>query len=218
MRNPLRARFYKIKERCYNPNNKEYSRYGGRGIYICDEWLNDIDSFLKWANNSGYSPDLEIDRIDNDGPYSPENCRWVTKTENLKNMSKCRKFTYNGETKLLSDLCVELGLKYGTVNMRLFRGWSFERAIETEKRVWDPSALIGKKFGRLIVVEFCEERTKDGRYQYLCKCDCGNTAVVTAKYLRTGGTRSCGCIAREHAATMHRKNKNYLKKHENDTS
>lgn len=74
-----------IKERCLNENNKSYHNYGGRGITICDQWKDDFVAFRDWAMENGYKEGLEIDRKDNDGPYSPENCRWTTPVENCQN-------------------------------------------------------------------------------------------------------------------------------------
>jgi hypothetical protein len=77
-----------IKERCLNPNRKEFKRYGGRNILICSEWKNNYLAFKTWALANGYKESLIIHRIDNDGNYEPSNCRWVTRSENNKNRSK----------------------------------------------------------------------------------------------------------------------------------
>ena len=84
-----------MKERCYRPKAKCYSIYGGKGIKVCDEWLNSFEAFYNWAINSGfeiiegeYKDQLQIDRIDSNGDYSPENCRWITESENVSRISK----------------------------------------------------------------------------------------------------------------------------------
>jgi hypothetical protein len=80
--------FYKMKERCYRPTNDNYKYYGGLGIKICDEWLNDFNSFAQWAITNGYEEHLTIDRIENEKDYCPENCRWVTIQEQQRNKRK----------------------------------------------------------------------------------------------------------------------------------
>jgi hypothetical protein len=80
-----------MKRRCHNPNNADYARYGGRGIGVCDEWKSDFMIFHKWALENGYTEKLEIDRKDNEGNYCPENCRWVTRAQNVQNKGKSLK-------------------------------------------------------------------------------------------------------------------------------
>ncbi len=213
MRTPLYSRYHKIKERCYNPNSKSYKRYGGRGIKMCDEWLNDFKSFESWAIANGYAPELAIDRIDNDGDYSPENCRFITLAENNQNRCRSRFYTYNGKTQNLMQWCTELGLNYRTVMYRMRRGWSFERSITEPIIKRNREELIGQRFGRLVVVKYAGDEFigSDNNSRYVCRCDCGNTVMVGQWKLKSGHTKSCGCLQRE-KATERMKNDNPMKK------
>lgn len=94
--------WFSMKGRCYDKKLPGYHRYGGRGITVCKEWLNDINKFKSWAVENGFLDGLELDRIDNNGNYEPLNCRWVTSKENSRNTSKNRTLTAFGETKCLS--------------------------------------------------------------------------------------------------------------------
>jgi hypothetical protein len=79
-----------MKKRCCDPRHRSYPRYGGRGITVCDEWLSGFESFYRWACDNGHRRGLQLDRIDNDGPYSPENCRWVSPAVNMRNSSNTK--------------------------------------------------------------------------------------------------------------------------------
>jgi len=127
-----------MKSRCFNNKNSHYQRYGGRGITVCDEWKNDFVSFFTWAMNNGYTNDLSIDRINNDGNYCPENCRWVSNGEQARNKSTNRKLTVRGVTKTLVEWCVITGMKFETIEGRLKRKWPPEKIIDTpvNKNFW----------------------------------------------------------------------------------
>ena len=118
-----------IKNRCNNPNSDEYKNYGARGIKMCDEWARDYKKFENWCLKNGHKKGLELNRIDNDKGYSPENCNFVTQLENAQNKRSNNYLTYNGITKTMSQLSREVGLKRETIKARLERGWSTEEAL-----------------------------------------------------------------------------------------
>lgn len=119
-----------IKERCLNSNNKAYSNYGGRGIKICDEWKNDFKVFYDWAMSNGYQENLTIDRIDVNGNYEPNNCRWITRKEQSRNKRNTIYITYKNETKPLIIWCELLNLPYAKVKYRLKHlNWNAEKAF-----------------------------------------------------------------------------------------
>ena len=110
-----------MKRRCYNKQNARYDRYGGRGITVCEEWLNDFQSFYDWAINNGYSDDLTIDRIDNDGNYEPSNCRWSTAKEQCNNRGSNINITIGNATKSLMCRCEIFNVDYKKVYARYKR-------------------------------------------------------------------------------------------------
>lgn len=123
-----------MKSRCYNSNNKFYKHYGGRGISVCSEWKNSFEAFYEWATNNGYSEKLTIDRIDNNGIYEPNNCKWATWQEQ-RNNQRCAQYEINGLKKTLPEWCKYAGLKYGTVYQRIHKlGESIERALRLDEK------------------------------------------------------------------------------------
>lgn len=110
-----------MKGRCYNPHDARYDRYGGRGITVCDEWLNDFSAFYKWALENGYADDLTIDRIDNDKGYSPNNCRWATAETQCRNRATNIKITIGNATKTLTEWCKIFEVDFMTVYARYRR-------------------------------------------------------------------------------------------------
>ena len=121
-----------MKARCLNANEPAFERYGARGITICDEWENDFAAFQTWAMSNGYTDNLTIDREDNDGPYSPTNCRWATYAEQNRNYGRNVWIEYEGRRVLIGDLAAEHGLPADLVKNRVRRyGWSIEKALST---------------------------------------------------------------------------------------
>jgi hypothetical protein len=111
-----------IKTRCKYSSSKSYKNYGGRGIRLCEEWLN-FRNFRSWALASGYSSDLQIDRVNNDGNYEPENCRWVTRKQNQRNRRNNLSVTIGDITKPLIEWCEIYGYSYVTIKSRIAAGW-----------------------------------------------------------------------------------------------
>lgn len=123
-----------MKSRCYYNKNINYHNYGGRGIIVCDEWKNNFQAFYDWAISNGYNDNLEIDRMDINGNYEPNNCRWITHKEQQQNKQNTIKYTINGETHCLKEWCNICEVNYQTVRDRLRRKWSIMQALELEER------------------------------------------------------------------------------------
>jgi hypothetical protein len=119
-----------MKQRCNNKNSHAYKNYGGRGIKICDEWT-DFTVFQDWAIKNGYKENagLSIDRIDVNGNYCPENCRWTTIDTQSNNKRSNKYFEMNGECYSIAEWVKKLGGSSSLIHARLRRGWSIEQAL-----------------------------------------------------------------------------------------
>lgn len=120
----------KVKSRCYNPKCREYKNYGGRGITMCDEWL-DPKNFIEWAYANGYDKDAPkgqctLDRIEVDGNYEPSNCRFITNQEQQNNRRDCRKYEYQGEIHTVAEWAVMFNIPYSTMSQILKSGKSLD--------------------------------------------------------------------------------------------
>ena len=117
--------YYNMLSRCYNPKTPKFKNHGGRGIKVCDEWLgeNGFINFVNWAMSNGYDEELTLDRIDNDGDYSPDNCRWADEETQHKNRRITLYIEYNGEKKTVQEWSKELGITKNTIYGRYFKGY-----------------------------------------------------------------------------------------------
>lgn len=113
-----------VRRRCNNSNRGDYKYYGGRGIKVCDEWLHDFMAFYDWAMNNGYNDNLTIDRIDVNGNYEPNNCRWITHKEQCNNRRSNVLLTYKGKTQNMTQWAKELNISYSTIKHRHSKGWN----------------------------------------------------------------------------------------------
>ena len=124
-----------MRNRCNNPNNPCYNRYGGRGISVCYEWDADFEEFCKWSLSHGYNAFLSLDRKDNNLGYNPSNCRWATAQEQADNKRSNILITINGTTMDLQQWCNHYSINRSTVNTRVnICGWSYIDAITTPVR------------------------------------------------------------------------------------
>ena len=118
-----------MNERCNNPNHKNFAHYGGRGISVCDRWK-EFSLFLS-DMGSAPTPQHTLDRIDNDKNYSPDNCRWATQTEQVRNRRNTKLVTCDGVTLPVQEWSEKVGVRVGLIKDRLRLGWAPEDAVFT---------------------------------------------------------------------------------------
>jgi hypothetical protein len=135
-----RTKLYRVwidlNRRCNVASCPDFYHYGGRGIRVCKEWEDSFESFHAWAASNGYSHNLSIDRIDNNGNYDPSNCRWATPLEQNRNRRTNQLITFRGETKTITEFAIHHGLKPRTLFERIKSNWDVELALTKAPRNW----------------------------------------------------------------------------------
>jgi len=132
----LYAVMYNMRDRCNNPNNREYFRYGGRGINVCNEWL-DNETFIKWALNNGYKEGLSIERIDVNGDYEPSNCKWIPISEQCNNTRRTVWIEYKGEKHNINQWARLLGFNKNTFYNWIRKGYSIDYILKNKGGEWE---------------------------------------------------------------------------------
>ena len=125
----LRRIYHNMKTRCTNENYDKWDRYGGRGITVCEEWISSFKNFEQWAIENGYTDELTLDRIDNDGNYTPTNCRWITREEQANNRTTSMLLDIYGVQKTCAEWAKEAGIPYATLRNRIKNGWNPNDAV-----------------------------------------------------------------------------------------
>lgn len=182
-----KTRLYRIwcsmKRRCDCKTDKVYPKYGGRGITYCKEWST-YPPFKEWAINNGYSEGLTIDRIDNNGNYCPENCRWVDHKTQNRNYSKNVNITYNGETHCLSDWADIIGIDRSTLGARVRRGNPIDEIFDiTDRRTTRTNYEQVSKPVICLDTNKCYPSVKEAAID--TGCDPSNVAAVCRHVVKT---------------------------------
>lgn len=121
--------YHAMKRRCYDPRNKDYHRYGGRGIKVCDRWKDSWKAFLSDMGRRPQGLD-SLERIDTNGDYTPDNCRWATFQDQANNRRSNRRHTRDGVTMTIAQWCRRVGVKHTLVVGRMHNGWDIDRALD----------------------------------------------------------------------------------------
>lgn len=141
--------WFSMKQRCENPKDTAFQNYGARGIFVCEEW-HDYEAFKTWAIQHGYSDTLTIDRIDNDGGYSPDNCRWADDFVQANNRRRCRYVEIGGVRKTITEWCRIYGVNMFTAFSRIDRfHWDPVDAVTTPatRKTYDRRKIIKEEHG-----------------------------------------------------------------------
>lgn len=180
-----------MKNRCTNKNSGDYKYYGGRGIYFCRRWRLFKNFYKDMGSRPG--PEYQIDRIDNNGPYAPWNCKWVTRTTNMRNTRKNKLITYKGMTKTLVEWAEITGIPYRALQQRLNIGWGTEDTLSLQigqktakrKRIKKERRIMKNKYPDVKGVTYRKDRDVwvtripvDGKMEYIGYSDVFYKAVL----------------------------------------
>lgn len=193
---------------CTNPLRKNYKYLGGRGITVCDRWL----EFKNFYEDVGPCPEsgMVFARVNRDDSFHPGNARWMTKLDSVQAQSNAKIIVIDGISKSVSAWAKHFGISPVTVGSRLAAGWDAEQAIKTPaKEIAKPSAKyeVGQKIGMWTIIGLAE-KGKRGHTQYVCRCECGSERIVPHSRIANGSSASCGCtrgkfLSEEKPATKH---------------
>ena len=186
-----------LRARCFNKNDKNFKDYGGRGIEVCESWRNSFTNFITDVGRRP-SPTHSIDRIDNNGNYEPNNCKWSNSSEQANNRRNNHILTLDGKSLNIMQWAKTTEIPYDEILRRLKEGWPAEQALYAPKvpKVREfkiDNTMIGKRFNKLVVLEFSHRDCKSLKY-WKTICDCGKIKVIRQKHLRSGQVKSCGCL------------------------
>ena len=198
----------KMKDRCLNAKSDSYEDYGGRGISVCKRWQSSFEAF---AADMGYRPSekYSIERLDNDGDYSPTNCVWADKTSQQLNKRTTTYLWVDGEKIKLPDAAARFGVSMQTVQKRRRAGWSDKQSLGIDSRPSrgcddrlkyshkSSSALFidrtGEQFGCYVLKAVAEKSTPTHTY-WIAECSCGDSRVVRTDRLRRLSDRACSSL------------------------
>lgn len=132
---PIYNTYQNMKARCLNKKHKAFKNYGGRGITICDEWLDNPQTFINWSLKNGWKEGLTLDRINVNKGYEPSNCRWATRQVQCNNTRRNVLVTFNGKTLTASEWSELNGWEKHLVSWRLRNGWSIKNALTIQPKI-----------------------------------------------------------------------------------
>ena len=221
---PLWTKWNGMKRRCLSEIDDRYGDYGGRGIKMYQPWIDSFDNFAEWALSHGYKDDLTIERIDVNGDYCPENCKWIPIKEQCFNTRRTIWVDYKGRHVQLMKLCMELGKSYDTIHNRITKmGWDAERAIDEpssreEESLMHKCKTRGLNYGtvrdRMRKLGWSEEEalsvpTGRGRTAlYSERHVVSNCALCGKEFTKiTGGQKFCSAECREKSKKERNRNK-----------